>query len=136
MQVFARLKSIVLAVQNHYEGASAVPALPALPKTNEDAMYSMATHLGWEGRSNNSEEAHAEVDFAPAQPELLKHQIYAFKCLSRNLYVPKQVQESLFRSTYPFLCQHHTISRTGISAGPACQVLRSLNMISSLSQTD
>jgi hypothetical protein len=37
MQMFARLKSIVLAVQNHYEGASAVPALPALPKTNEDA---------------------------------------------------------------------------------------------------
>jgi hypothetical protein len=55
----------------------------------------MASHLGWEGRSNSSKEIHAEVVFAPAQRELLKHQIYASNCLSKNLYIPKHVQ-SLF----------------------------------------
>ena len=85
MRLFARLKSIVLAAQNCYEGASAVPALS---KKNEDAM---ASHLGWERRSNNSEEVHAEVVFAPAQRGLLKHQftpsnVYPRICMFRNKF--------------------------------------------------
>ncbi|QSZ34995.1 hypothetical protein DSL72_007857 [Monilinia vaccinii-corymbosi] len=36
--------------------------------------------------------------FSPEQLSMLKHQIYAFKCLSKNLGIPAQTQQQLFAS--------------------------------------